>query len=42
LRSIVHTIAEERELIEVQSAAKVREFAQISKSDSNVAGIAEY
>jgi CO dehydrogenase nickel-insertion accessory protein CooC1 len=42
LRSIVHTIAEERELIEVRRAAKIREFAQISKSDSNVAGRAEY
>jgi CO dehydrogenase maturation factor len=42
LRSIVRTIAEERELIEVRSAVKVREFAQISKSDSDVAGIAEY
>jgi CO dehydrogenase nickel-insertion accessory protein CooC1 len=42
LRNIVHAIAEELELIEVWRAAKVREFAQISKSDSNVARIAEY
>jgi CO dehydrogenase nickel-insertion accessory protein CooC1 len=41
LWSIVHTIAQEGELIEVQGAVKVREFAQVSKSDSNVAGIAE-
>jgi CO dehydrogenase nickel-insertion accessory protein CooC1 len=41
LRSIVHAIAEEQELMQVQRAAKVREFAQISKSDSNVTAIAE-
>jgi CO dehydrogenase nickel-insertion accessory protein CooC1 len=42
LRSIVHTIAEELERIEVRRAARVREFARISKSDSNVAGVAAY
>jgi CO dehydrogenase nickel-insertion accessory protein CooC1 len=42
LRSIVHMIAEELERIEVRRAARVREFARISKSDPNVAGAAAY
>jgi CO dehydrogenase nickel-insertion accessory protein CooC1 len=42
LCSIVRTIVEERELIEVRRAAKIRVFVQISKSDSDVAGVAMY
>ena len=41
LRRSVHTISEERQLIEERTGAKAREFGQIFKLNPDVAGIAE-
>jgi CO dehydrogenase nickel-insertion accessory protein CooC1 len=42
LGGCIHTIAEERNLIEARRGAKVREFAPIFKLDCNVPGIPEH
>jgi CO dehydrogenase maturation factor len=41
LRQQLHTIAEERQLIEARTGAKVREFGQIFSLNPDVSGIAE-
>jgi len=41
LRQTVHTISEERQLIEARTGAKVREFGQIFTINPDVSGIAE-
>jgi hypothetical protein len=42
LRASVHTIAEDRKLIEARRGAKVRQFAQIFKLDCKEQGITEH